>query len=37
MKINRHVFVGHNDQTNIIQPDVVAVETDRPCLAQADP
>lgn len=37
MEINCHVFVSHNDQTDVVQPDVIAVETDRPCLAQTDP
>jgi len=37
VEFDRHVFIGHDDQADVVEPDVIAVETDRPCLFQTDP
>jgi len=37
MELDCHVFVGHNDQTDVIKPDIISVKPDCPRLSQADP
>lgn len=33
VELNSHVFIRHNDQTDVIKPDIISVKTDHPCLS----